>query len=152
LVNASTCSCGCEPGSLLETVTVPCTSSKAVKSKTTLKVGVQYRLRASGTCLNGQYPLDAEYANFAYDPTDPTNLTSITDRCGANYANTEWGIGIDDPTIDSTKTPKWGTYTPTHVYEIDFAGKGAPISLNFHDCRYDDNAGSLTVEIYCPGP
>ena len=36
------------------------------------------------------------------------------------------------------------------MYTIDFAGQGSSISLNYHDCGYGDNFGSLTVEVWLP--
>jgi hypothetical protein len=72
------------------------------------------------------------------------------DRCPGSTGY-ELGIGIDDATFDGTKTPNWGAYNPAHVYTIGFVGKGAPISVHYHDCVHRDNVGSLQVEIVCPG-
>src|SRR5262249_2365876 len=133
------------PGSVLETISVSC-RGEAVSSKLTLAAGANYRLRASGTCVSGRFAaLDAEYA---FDPKDTTNK-SYADQCGAGYGFVQYGIAIDDPTVDKVKTPKWGAYDPAHIYEIDFTGKGAPITLTYQDCILGDNSGSLTVEILC---
>jgi len=151
MVDPKTCGCVCVPGSLIESVTVPCARTPVVSS-TTLLAGVPYYLRASGTCTIGfvrPYAPDAD-AEYAFTPSDPTNLGGVTDRCPGS-SGIELGIGIDDPVIDGTKTPKWGPYDPTHVYTIAFTGKGAPITLNYHDCVHRDNVGSMTVDVFCPG-
>ena len=135
----------------METVTVPCSGAPAL-STTSLQAGVTYVLRASGTCTIAYVrPLapDAD-AEYAFQPSDPGNLGWVTDIC-PGPSGYELGIGIDDATFDGTKTPKWGAYSPTHVYTIGFLGKGAPISVNYHDCVHRDNIGSLQVAIICPG-
>jgi len=124
-----------------------------MKSKAKLAKGKHYILRASGTCTIGPptdaSPIDSSDAEYAFLPSDPFDLSSVVDRCGSRGANIEFGIGVDDPDIDSEKTPHWGDYNPSHVYSIDFVGKGATIGLNFHDCVYRDNEGELQVEIIC---
>jgi hypothetical protein len=133
---------------LLETITVPIDSS-SVTSRTTLADGVAYRLRASGTFRiggPGDGMGDAEYANFA-NPTMPG-----ADICGPPLPRSDLGIGIDAPDVGSTtKLPFWGKFAPDHVYTIDFVGRGAPIHVNYHDCSFDDNSGSLTLQIFRSG-
>jgi hypothetical protein len=133
------------PGYVLqETITVPVNGS-LVSSTTVLKTGILYKIRASGTSNVGGLGDglgDAEYANFSNPPS------SLQDNCGGTPDGVDLGIGIDDSNNDNNKFPLWGNYEPNHVYTIDFAGQGSSISLNYHDCAYNDNSGSLTVEIW----
>ncbi len=150
VLDQTTCTCLCPPGNVIETIEVPC-SGATVLSTTSLDIGVTYQLRAKGVCTIGfvrPYKDDVD-AEYAFEPSDPTNLSLTRDRC-PGQSNIQLGIGIDDSKVDGAKTPSWGAYSPAHEYTIDFAGKGAPISLNFHDCVYSDNKGSMTVEILCP--
>ena len=120
---------------VVDTLTVPADGSDVV-STFVLQNGVGYRLRASGTCIVRQGDEgDAEWYDFTDPKTLDTNLTI------------DVGIGIDDPIVDGTKTPDWGPYTASHVYEVEFAGKGAPITANYHDPVYSNNSGELTVEV-----
>ena len=57
------------------------------------------------------------------------------------------GIAINDSLVDMTTSPNWGPYTPSHVYEIQFAATGARIAVAYHDGLYANNSGSLTLEI-----
>ena len=133
------------PGYVLqETIAVPVNGS-VVTSSTVLLPGVSYTIRASGTFSvggNGDGLGDAEYANFS----DPPG--SLQDVCGPGSFGQDLGIGIDDTVNDGRKSPFWGTYSPTHEYAVGATGAGAPIGLNYHDCLYTDNRGSLTVEIF----
>ena len=133
------------PGYVLqETIAVPVNGS-VVTSSTVLLPGVTYTIRASGTFTvggPGDGLGDAEYANFS----DPPG--SLQDVCGAGSFGEDLGIGINDTVNDARKSPYWGPYSPTHEYTAGVAGVGAPIRLNYHDCVYPDNRGSLTVEIF----
>ena len=128
---------------LQETISVPVDGS-SVRS-TPLAAGANYKIRASGTFTvggNGDGRGDAEYANFI----DPPG--SLQDVCGLGSFGEDLGLGIDDAVNDSRKSPYWGSYSPTHEYTTGVGGTGASISLNYHDCNYADNRGSLTVEIF----
>ena len=125
---------------LLETVTVPVDGSPVV-SATVLEAGIRYRLRASGTFfIGGPGFADAEYAFNS-------SLSTIINNCFGLPSETDLGIAINDTVIDNSKLPFWGTFDFAHVYTIDMVGQGARINLNYHDCFYPDNSGSLTVEI-----
>lgn len=138
---------------LQETVPVPVTGGSVfsstvraggVVSRTTLVSGTTYKIRASGTFVIGGPGFgDAEYA------FDVLNQNEIN-NCFGLLTGTDIGIGIDDTVNDSSKLPFWGPFDPSHVYTIDFVGLGARIELNYHDCAYGDNSGSLTVEIFAP--
>jgi hypothetical protein len=62
------------------------------------------------------------------------------------------GIGINDRFSDISKLPFWDGFENSHVYLIDFIGRGSHVTLNYHDCIYEDNSGFLTVEIFKPIP
>ncbi|MBW2523988.1 MAG: hypothetical protein JRI23_07430 [Deltaproteobacteria bacterium] len=121
---------------VVDTLIVPAIGTDVV-SDFVLQDGVGYRLRASGVCIpRYDDEGDAEWYDFA----DPKTL----DTAGV----VDVGIGIDDPIVDGNKTPFWGPYDATHVYEVEFVGKGAPITAKFHDPSYTNgNAGHLTVEV-----
>lgn len=126
---------GAPSWTVVEELTVLANGSD-VESSTVLQNGVTYHLRASGTLnmnTTQNWIADAEYYNFA-SPIDTVSGVDI-------------GLGVDDPTVDATRTPKWGEYRNDHTYEIDFVGEGATITANFHDGVTYDNTGSLTLEI-----
>jgi hypothetical protein len=103
-------------------------------SNVVLLDGRTYRLRASGMfpCTTGGTPADAEYWDF----TAKNDTTSGID----------FGISINDVTPDGNKT-HWGPYSASHVYEVTFAGTGAPITATLFDSQYDNNQGTLKLEI-----
>lgn len=121
---------------VIETLTVDSAKSTPVTSQTVLSAGVVYHLRASGllaTTIDG-LPGDADYWDFN-PPRD-------------NGCCEDIGIGIDDLVVNDLDTkPDWGPYTPTHIYEVEWTGKGAAIKALFQDTLYTNNSGSLTVEI-----
>lgn len=130
---------------LLETVTVPVDGS-SVWATTSLVNGIIYKVRALGT-FNGAGSGnlgDAEYGNFSNPPG------SVEDNCYSDPNGTDLGIGINDTLNDNSKNPHWGAYSASHSYVVELAGQGATIGLNYHDCYYPDNSGSLTVEIWQP--
>ncbi len=123
---------------VIETMTIDTTTTVPASSQTTLASGMTYHLRASGTfgCTYANTPADAEY----WDVSPPNDLASPVD----------FGLGIDDVTIDGTKTPHWGPYTSTHVYEVPYTGRGMPLRAVLYDSQYDNNTGTLTLEILAP--
>jgi len=137
------------PGyTLQETINVP-VNGNLVSSTTVLDSGVTYKIQASGTFNVGGLGDglgDAEYANFSNPPS------SLQDNCGGTPDGVDLGIGINDTVNDNAKFPFWGGFESSHVYTIDFVGQGSSINLNYHDCAYTDNSGSLTVEVWRPDP
>lgn len=128
------------PGFVLqESIAVPVDGSSVV-SATPLLSGVTYKIRASGRFTIGPAPFgDAEYF-----------FDTLNNLLGDTCPGVDIGLGINDPVIDSNKLPLWGAFNPANEYTIDFIGLGAPIGLNYHDCVYTDNSGSLTVEVFAP--
>ena len=126
------------PPHVIETLTVPGLGTP-VTSTMVLAAGVTYRFRASGIYVigGGTDGLgDAEYWDFAGGEKDLCD-DLVTDA----------GLSIDDPAMDGSKLPKWGAYSPTHVYEVDLVGTGAAITAQMHDVALGNNSGSLTLEI-----
>ena len=128
---------------LLETITVPADGSPVVSTHS-LQPGVTYKVRALGTFVIGGAGFGYGDAEYAFDAQNgnvsDSNLPPSVDL----------GIAINDTANDIPKFPSWGGFDPSHVYTIDFVGLGAPISLNYHDSVYSDNAFSATVEIFAP--
>ena len=119
---------------VVEEISVP-VSSGTVASANELLAGVTYRLRASGTYNAAQDTFgDAEYIGFTGTPADTVSGVDV-------------GLAVNDITVDGTRTPKWGAYRDSHVYEVDFVGNGTPIVAQLHDATYGNNTGSLTLTI-----
>lgn len=122
---------------VLETLTVPC-SGTSVTSTTVLTSTGQYHLRASTECIANTInssASDAEY--FGYNVNQFSDSASGVDN----------GISIDSTTPGDTRTPRWGNYTNTHVYEVPWTGGNATITANYWDSNYGNNSGSLKLEI-----
>ena len=81
----------------------------------------------------------------------------VIDGC---WSGVDLGVGINDTDISPghVKTPHWGRLRLTHVYTQRFAGTGATIAVDYHDCYYGDNrpnvhqpgTGRLRLWIYAP--
>ena len=69
---------------------------------------------------------------------------------GDSAGGVDIGLAINDTTIDNNRSPDWGSYTDSHVYETTMAGTGATLTAQFHDPEYSNNSGSLTLEIWGP--
>jgi len=130
--------------SVVEVLIVSCDGTIET-STTVLSLGTTYKLRASGTCqvgtTDGVTPIlsDAEYFDFG-DPKDIFMGDPPIDR----------GVAINDNVVDDVGPPQWGAYAIGHVYEVDFVGLGATIDARFYDAAFDNNTGSITVEILAP--
>ena len=133
---------------LLETIKVN-SKGKAVTSQNVLASGVTYQIVASGSVqIGGPGWGDAEFG-YSLDPDSGEILYG--DNCGNTPSGVDFGIGIDDAVNDNLKYPAWGKFAEyNHVYTVSFQGNGSTISLNYHDCNYEDNFGSFAVEIYEP--
>lgn len=121
---------------VIETLTIDIANPNAVSSATALAAGVVYHLRASGIASKtiDDLPGDADYWDFN-SPKD-------------NGCCEDIGLGIDDLVVNDLDTkPDWGAYSTTHVYEVEWTGKGAVIQALFQDTFYGNNAGTLTLEI-----
>jgi hypothetical protein len=136
--DASTADAGATTA-LLDTLIVP-SNGAIVTSNIVLQAGQTYLLRVTGTftiSTTEGWLGDAEYFDFADVPTSLQDTVIGVDN----------GVGINDLVVDSIRSPRWGPYNPSHIYERSFVGLGATIQANFHDGNYTNNVGSLTLEI-----
>jgi hypothetical protein len=131
----------CRKGRRIARLSVPA-NGDSVKTPV-LARGQRYLFRVSSYIRDEDWGLDAEYY-FRRD--DPTNPAEIYDAC---FDGTDVGLSIDDALLDGDKSPRWGAYTAEHNYERKVIGEGERARLRLHDCRYEENTGSLTVEIFC---
>jgi hypothetical protein len=132
----------CRPGTLVASLAVP--YNNTIVQTPVLTLGQVYTFRASGAAAaSSTYSTDAEYGFLTSNPND---LSQVYDFLASGI---DAGLSIDDPTDDTSKSPKWGAYNPSHVYETQFTGKGAPAQLKMHDGDYSDNSGSVLVTITC---
>ncbi|HUS31828.1 MAG TPA: hypothetical protein VMZ53_25180 [Kofleriaceae bacterium] len=123
---------------VIETLTVP-VNGQSVTSQTALANGVTYHLRASGTWVIQSTPgtqADAEFWDFTNTAGPQEGVTGV-----------DCGLAVDDTTVDTNKTPKWGAYSASHTYEIDWVGDGTTIVALMHDGNYSNNTGSLSLAI-----
>jgi len=130
---------------LLETITVP-TDGSSVASTHILQAGVTYKIRALGLFSIGGAGYGYGDAEYAFDGLNGAGNVSDTNI----PPEVDLGIAINDTVNDIPKFPSWGSFNPSHLYTIDFVGLGAPLSLNYHDSLYPDNAFPATVEIFAP--
>jgi hypothetical protein len=145
------CACVCAAGKLLDTVTVPVNSFSEF-SRFTLRTGVAYLLKASGTFKTGLPPLAGGDAEYAFDMADPSNAGKAKDRCGDPGNEDDMGIAINSGAQQYNKYPKWGAYNSAHIYTTTYTpGYDGVVGFSYHDCNPGANSGSLTLEVYCPG-
>jgi YD repeat-containing protein len=141
---------------LVDTVPIPLDGS-AVSSNVALVAGANYQLRARGDFyIGGGYGrADAE---FQYSPTTG-GYDDHSPRTG-NYFDQHYleaGIGVNDPSRLTVKSPYWGSYNPAHQYQVDVVGGGSALSFDYHDDYYGDNvaddaANPLQVQIWAHLP
>jgi len=123
----------------IDTLTVPADGT-AITSKVTLQAGVTYLLRASGTYYYDIQRLgDAEYF-------EGTVLGTHFD----GESGVDVGLAVNDTLVDMDRTPKWGPYNDTHIYEVEWPGAGTPITAQLHDGQYTINSGALGLLILKP--
>ena len=127
---------------LLETLIIDAAETDAIQSTVVLQTGSSYRLVASGVVdiRDNDYSGDADY----WWPDDLPGL--ISDSAGG----VDLGLAINDTTIDGNRSPNWGDFADSHVYETTMAGTGSTLTAQFHDPNYDNNSGSMTLEIWGP--
>jgi autotransporter-associated beta strand protein len=103
-----------------------------------LSTGVQYEITASSYFnLASPYSVYAD-ANYDWAGNNPNPSTPTGSLSGQTLTN--YGIGINDATLDGNKYPYWGSYNPANNYSIVVTGTGQPLAFNYHDDKYPDNA------------
>lgn len=121
---------------VIDTLTVP-VDGNGVMSAVTLGNGVGYRLRAEGTFVIQSpqgTPADAEWWDYNNTPVD-------------GVAGVDVGLAVNDSTVNDTRTPKWGAYSSSHVYEVAWVGNGQKLTAALHDGNFTNNTGSLTLKV-----
>ena len=103
-----------------------------------------YMVRVSGIFLIDGVSrwADAEYYDF--DPDNPEDLTNVLDV----VAGVDVGLSFDDYSVNATRNPRWGDYSPDHVYEFTGLGFGNLLRFQYHDGNPGNNVGELLIEIF----
>ncbi len=115
----------------------------------TTKVGVQYKLEASGTYRFGQWgDTGIADAKYSYRPPylhHPYPVNTWVD--GADLPS-PWEYYLQVLYANPTTPVYWiETFNEEHFYTADFNGNGAQIELFILDNAYGDNEGFITVTI-----
>jgi hypothetical protein len=121
---------------VIDSITVPVNGNQ-VLSAVTLANGVAYRLRAEGEFViqsPAGTPGDAEWWDY-------NNV--IQD----GVAGVDVGLAVNDTVVDTNRTPKWGAYQSSHIYEVDWTGNGQKLVAMLHDGNFANNTGSLTLKV-----
>ena len=130
---------------LLETLTIQADEGVApVQSTVVLKNGSSYRLVASGVVVvrDDGWSGGADY----YWQDDLPDVTR-----GDSSGGVDLGLAVNDTDGNANRSPDWGSYTDSHVYEATMAGNDSVLSAIFFDPNYDNgNSGALSLEIWGP--
>ncbi len=137
----------CPEGSIqeyVETVTVPSDGSTVTSG--VLDDGVTYFFEASGTYAYwpGASPYGIADAEYSYRPASSYGPGWVLgdDAFPPTYPAYSLDINVNGSNVF------WGNYNPAHVYTMPFIGTGSTVGFSIYDSNYDDNSGSLTVDIY----
>lgn len=121
---------------LVQTITVLPTGESF--SSMALESGQLYEIKVSGTYT---YDVEADWADAEYFLQLGVIIKGDTEY--PSFPN------ILDLSINGITTNQdWGAYQSTHVYTKEWTGTGEPLNFAIYDSFYDDNTGSLTVEIW----
>jgi hypothetical protein len=108
-----------------------------------LRNGVDYQVQASGTLSintsNGRMA-DADFGQEL-----PDFSWHDVNKDGFN-----WGIGLGDGAAGAIANVVWGPFALDHVYTITRTGAGRKLAARFLDDQYNDNSGSLQLQVYGP--
>lgn len=121
----------------IESINVPCKGT-VMTSTTVLATATTYRLRSSDTCVVNVYINSRADAEWHY-----WNIGSALD----GTAGVDNGLAINDTMPGPMKQPRWGAYSPTHSYTVDWLGTGATVTARYHDSDYTNNDGALVLTI-----
>jgi hypothetical protein len=127
---------------LLETLTIEAQNTDPIQSSVVLVVGQTYRLVASGVVAvrTDGWSADADYYWDDRFPGVP----------GDSAGGVDYGLAVNDTGGSSSRSPDWGEYTQTHVYEAVIPGNDKFLSAVFYDFDNSNDSGSLTLEIWGP--
>ena len=70
----------------------------------------------------------------------------VENRAAPPAAKTQYEASAD-VVVSGTKWPRWGNATTNHVYTVSYTGHGAPLKAVLFDSQYDNNMGSLELQI-----
>jgi hypothetical protein len=127
---------------LLETLTVE-SNGNTVQSSFALEAGATYRLVASGELVvrdddAGRFSGDADYWYGVV-------------LSGDGFDGVDFGVAIDDTEVDDERSPDWGEFADSHIYQATIPGTGAQLTAQYHDNNYGNgNSGSMSLEIWGP--
>lgn len=126
---------------LLETLTIDSHSTVPVESTVVLLAGASYRLVAAGVVAirDDGWSGDADY----YWDDDTPWL--VGDDIGVDI-----GLAVNDADGSGARSPDWGDYTDSHVYQATMPGSDSVLSAVFFDPDNSNDSGSLTLEIWGP--
>jgi len=136
---------------LLETLIVDSAVMAGSDSVNALDEGKCYNFKVIGTWMNrGWEPVDAEFTNAVY--------TSSDDWLNVLDGPSGYDIRLLNLQVNEEDFVDWGEYSIEHIYYLGFLGTGSTVNFRVFDGDpgtntlipgwYDDNVGSLTVEIY----
>jgi hypothetical protein len=132
------CPAGTTQSSVIETVTVPATSSTDTLSINTLANGTNYLLKAYGTADAGDgITFDARYSFRTSSSVVWTDAVSTYESYGTQLLDL----------LFNTSTP-WGSYNSSHEYLALVAGNGAIGHFLISDVYNPNNSGEIKVDIH----
>lgn len=124
----------------IETVTVSSETGVEVSSSQELVSGEEYRFVASGTFTYSSAEFnqaDAEY----FEKSSGWIKGESGPYLGIPYVIDVSVDGYDD-------NDDWGDYNPNHIYSMDYTGDGKEVKFLIWDSNYDDNEGSILIDIF----
>lgn len=116
------------------------TNGDMTKTGIVSEIGKKYFIRISGTFRiggPGDGLADAEFADFSNPPYSLLDYTDDGDDLGV--------------TVNGVK-PRYGAYSPSHIYTYSFTGDGSIIRFAYFDIGYGYNFGTLKVELFDTDP
>ena len=121
-------------------------TGETAESDTSLQLGVDYFLEASGTYRFanwGSYGIaDAEWA-YRDATHAPGGIAGWVKGEGYYASACGLDVQVDGSCVD------WGDpVSPTNEYSIDYVGTGGQVSFYIYDSSYVDNSGSISVNIF----
>lgn len=122
----------------VETLSVPVDTSTGITTSMTFEAGKHYLIEAKGFFQFAGTSEGIRDAKYQFT-TPPFNCCEINQ----GYTTTWYGnLRIRDREID------WGDCNLDHVYRVPYTGEGTQLDFYIYDDRYDDNSGSVVVNIF----
>jgi hypothetical protein len=137
-----------EDDSILETLRIPVSEARVIRTQQSFPKGKKYRIEASGTYRWGGCDLVTCPRSEACGLNRYGDAMYLTDDCWGNrfvgWSGVDISLAVNGQNVD------WGPYNTKHVYWTTVTGDGGPIKFQLNDCAncHGDNLGSLTVRIH----